>query len=89
MSELVIASNEADAHAAEAVKQHHAALAGALNRHTEALFTTASGRDPAAAEQARRDLVDWCERELSTRTPWPRSRRCTRPRRQPSKGGCS
>ncbi|RYP84490.1 DUF2249 domain-containing protein [Nocardioides guangzhouensis] len=64
MSELVIASNEADAHAAEAVKQHHAALAGALNLHTEALFTTASGRDPAAAEQARRDLVGWCEREL-------------------------
>ena len=64
MSELVIASNEADAHAAEAVRQHHAALAGALNLHTEALFATASGRDPAAAEQARRDLVDWCEREL-------------------------
>jgi uncharacterized protein (DUF2249 family)/hemerythrin-like domain-containing protein len=64
MSELVIASNEADAHAAEAVRQHHAALAGALNLHTEALFTTASGRDPATAEQARRDLVDWCEREL-------------------------
>ena len=30
MSELVIASNEADAHAAEAVKQHHA-LAAALS----------------------------------------------------------
>jgi hypothetical protein len=28
MSELVIASSEADAHAVEAVRQHHAALAG-------------------------------------------------------------
>ena len=64
MSELVIASNEADAHAAEAVRQHHAALAGDLTLHTEALFTAASGRDLAAAERARRDLVDWCEREL-------------------------
>jgi uncharacterized protein (DUF2249 family) len=64
MSELVIASNEADAHAAEAVKQHHAALARALNLRTEALFRAAAGRDPAAAEHARRDLVDWCEHEL-------------------------
>ena len=31
MSELVIVSNEADAHAAEAVKQHHASLAAALS----------------------------------------------------------
>ena len=31
MSELVIASNEADSHATEAVKQHHAALAPALS----------------------------------------------------------
>ncbi len=64
MSELVIASNQEDAHAAEAVKQHHAALAGALNLHTETLFTAATAGGPAAAEQARRDLVDWCEREL-------------------------
>ncbi len=64
MSELVIASNEAEAHAAEAVRQHHAGLAGALTLRTEALFAAASGRDLAAAERARRDLVDWCEREL-------------------------
>lgn len=64
MSELVIASSEADANAAEAVKQHHAVLAGALRMRTEALFTAASQRDTAAAETARRDLVDWCEREL-------------------------
>lgn len=64
MSELVIASNEADAHAAEAVKQHHAALAAALSLRTEALLTAACQRDAAAAEHARRDLVGWCEREL-------------------------
>ena len=64
MSELVIASSEADAHAAEAVRQHHAALAGALSLRAEALLTAASQRDAFAAEQARLDLVDWCEREL-------------------------
>ena len=64
MSELVIASNGADAHAAEAVKQHHAALAAALSLRTEALLTAACQRDAAAAEHARRDLVGWCEREL-------------------------
>ena len=64
MSELVIASSEADANAAEAVRQHHAALAGALGLRTEALFSAASRRDPSAARTARQDLVDWCEREL-------------------------
>jgi len=64
MSELVIASSEADASAAEAVKQHHAVMAGALRLRTEALFTAASHRDTPAAEIARRDLIDWCEREL-------------------------
>ena len=64
MSELVIASSEADAHAAEAVVQHHAAMAGALGLRAEALLAAASTRDTGAAEQARRDLVDWCEQEL-------------------------
>jgi uncharacterized protein (DUF2249 family) len=64
MSELVFASNEAEAHAAEAINQHHAAMAGALHLRTEALFAAASTRETEAAEQARRELVDWCEREL-------------------------
>lgn len=64
MSELVIASSEADAHAAEAVTQHHAVMAGALRLRIETLFTTASQRDADAGDAARRDLVDWCEREL-------------------------
>ena len=64
MSELVIASSEADANAAEAVVQHHAVMAGALSLRTEALIAAASTLDTEAAEQARRDLVGWCEREL-------------------------
>lgn len=64
MFEAVIASSEADAKAAEAVVQHHATMAGALSMRTEALFAAASTRDTEVAEQARRDLVGWCEREL-------------------------
>lgn len=36
MSELVSASNEADAHAADAVSQHHSAMAGAFRLRTGA-----------------------------------------------------
>jgi uncharacterized protein (DUF2249 family) len=64
MSELVIATSEADATAAQAVEQHHAEMAGALRQRVETLFTAASQRDNAAAESARRDLVDWCEGDL-------------------------
>jgi len=59
MSELVIASSEADTYAAEAVKQHHATMAGALSLRIDALFTVAAQRDTAAAEAARRKLIDW------------------------------
>lgn len=64
MSELAIASSEADAHAAEAVKSHHAAMSGALRVRTEVLVDAAARSDTSAAENARRDLVDWCQREL-------------------------
>ena len=63
MSELIIASSEADAQAAEAVTHHHAVLAGALRQRTEALLV-ATRDDSTAAVTARRDLVDWCRREL-------------------------
>src|SRR5512139_4083739 len=63
MDKVVIASNEADARAAEAVEQHHAQMAGALAARVEALVLAASDRDDAAAE-ARSELADWCEREL-------------------------
>ena len=64
MDKLVIASNEADARAAEAVEQHHAQMAGALGARVEALVSAAAARDDQAAGKAREDLVSWCEHEL-------------------------
>jgi uncharacterized protein (DUF2249 family) len=64
MSELVVASTEADANAAEAVLQHHAELAGALTLRVEALLTAVALPETSAAERARRELVSFCESEL-------------------------
>lgn len=64
MTELVIASSQADAEAVEAVKQHHAELAGALRLRVEALLAASATGDRPAAAAARQDLVAWCEREL-------------------------
>ena len=64
MNDVVIASTEADARAAEAVEQHHAQLAGALAAQVETLVSAAAGRDDQAAAAARSDLAAWCEREL-------------------------
>lgn len=64
MSELLLASTEADARAAEAVEQHHAAMAGALRLAVDTLLAEAVRSDAAGAEAARRDLVAWCDREL-------------------------
>lgn len=64
MSELLLASTEADARAAEAVEQHHAAMAGALRLAVDTVLAEAVHSDAAAAEAARRDLVAWCDREL-------------------------
>lgn len=64
MENVVFASNEADARAAEAVEQHHAQMAGALAARVESLVSAASSGSYDAASSARRDLVDWCEREL-------------------------
>ncbi len=60
---VVLASSPDDAAAAEAVEQHHAALAGALSAHVQALLNAAAAA-PADVEQARRALVAWCDREL-------------------------
>ena len=60
---VVIASNEAEAAAVASVEQHHAQLAGALSLRVEALLLAAASGDPAA-EHERRELVDWCNREL-------------------------
>jgi uncharacterized protein (DUF2249 family)/iron-sulfur cluster repair protein YtfE (RIC family) len=65
MSDVVIASNQADAEAAEAVVQHHAQMSGALSAYVEGLVEAAGRRaDLIAAGLARTELVDWCRREL-------------------------
>ena len=64
MNDVVIASTEADAGAAEAVERHHAEMVGALTLAVESL--TAATRDGRgeAAEERRLDLVRWCREEL-------------------------
>jgi uncharacterized protein (DUF2249 family) len=62
-NDVVIASNEAEAAAVAAVEQHHAQLAGALSRRVETLLGSVASVDPAADHQ-RRELVEWCNREL-------------------------
>lgn len=64
MTELMIASTEADARAAEAVEQHHAAMDGELRVAVHTILAEATRSDAVAAEAARRDLVAWCDREL-------------------------
>jgi uncharacterized protein (DUF2249 family) len=60
---VVIASNEAEAAAVAAVEQHHAQLSGALRLRVEALVGAVATGD-RAAERERRELVEWCNREL-------------------------
>lgn len=64
MKDVVIATNEADAHAAEAVEQHHAQLAGTLTIRVEALLAAALRQDTDAARVAKSELVDWAQQEL-------------------------
>ncbi|MGB8651904.1 MAG: DUF2249 domain-containing protein [Mycobacteriales bacterium] len=64
MDDIVIASTEADAHAAEAVEQHHAQLAGELAHRVEVLVAAASAQDGALTAAATAELAGWCEREL-------------------------
>lgn len=64
MDKVVIASNEADARAAEAVEQHHAQMAGTLAVRVEALLGAAAAGEQEKAAAARGELAAWCEREL-------------------------
>lgn len=64
MSTVVVASNEQDSQAVEAVMQHHAELAGALGRHIEKALNTAISGDQHAAEKAKQALLKWCDTEL-------------------------
>jgi Hemerythrin HHE cation binding domain len=62
MSTVGVATSPADVHAVEAVKNHHARLAGALAVQVEAVLEAAArGGLPGAASDA---LVRWCEAEL-------------------------
>ena len=64
MSTVVVATSAEDAQAVEAVKDHHAQLAGALAVQVEALVDAASRGDLPAAGVAGEALVRWCEAEL-------------------------
>lgn len=64
MNDVVIASTEADARAADAVEQHHAEMAGALTLAVEGLTAAARAGRGAEAEERRLELVRWCRQEL-------------------------
>ena len=64
MSTVVVATSAADAQAVEAVKSHHAQLAGALAVQVEALVDAASRGDLPGAGAASEALVRWCDAEL-------------------------
>jgi len=64
MSTVVISTSAADAQAVEAVKDHHAQLAGALAVQVEALVDAASRGDLPGSGAAGEALVRWCEAEL-------------------------
>jgi uncharacterized protein (DUF2249 family)/iron-sulfur cluster repair protein YtfE (RIC family) len=64
VTDVVIASNEADARAAEAMEKHHAQLSGTLATLVERLVAAASRGHVALAQEARQRLSAWCQREL-------------------------
>jgi uncharacterized protein (DUF2249 family) len=64
MTDLLLASTEADASAAAAIEAHHAEMAGALSLRVAALVTAAAAADAAAAALARDSLVRWCRADL-------------------------
>ena len=64
MTDIVIATSESDARAAQAVEAHHAQLSGALALHTETLVAAAARGDRTRAEDARQALVAWSATEL-------------------------
>lgn len=57
MNDVVVARSSADAAAVEAVRNHHAELAGGLTARVSALV---KGQD----QQTRLDLIQWCDAEL-------------------------
>lgn len=64
MTDVALASNEADAAALDAVEQHHAVMVGALQAHVERLVHAVEQGREADADLARDNLVGWCETEM-------------------------
>ena len=65
MSNVVIASNPQDAHAAERVVGHHAEMLGTLRLLVEHVLAAASApRGATDLVPSRTHLVDWCRSEL-------------------------
>lgn len=61
---VVVASTAEDAAAVEAVRQHHAELAGRLAAHAEHLLKAAGTSDSAAFERARAAAAAFCADQL-------------------------
>src|SRR4029079_7131450 len=64
MNTVVLRTSAADAQAVEAVKDHHAQLAGALAVQVETLIDAADRGDLPGAGAASEALVRWCQAEL-------------------------
>ena len=61
---VVLASTAEDAAAVDAVREHHAELAGRLAAHTEHLLRMVAAADSAAFGQARAAAADFCTEQL-------------------------
>jgi uncharacterized protein (DUF2249 family)/iron-sulfur cluster repair protein YtfE (RIC family) len=81
MTDVVIATSETDARAAEAVEEHHAQMSGTLTALVERLVAAAGRADVADAREARTRLEAWCRDDLlphalaEERTLYPAARR--------------
>jgi uncharacterized protein (DUF2249 family)/iron-sulfur cluster repair protein YtfE (RIC family) len=64
MNDLMVASTEADARAAEAIVAHHAAMDGTLRTHVAQLESAARTGRREDVERARAELVAWCRTDL-------------------------
>lgn len=64
MNTTTIASSQADARAAAAIRSHHAELSGAVLLGVDAVLSSAAHGSTPGALQAARTLNEWCEREL-------------------------
>ncbi len=63
MPDIALASSEAEAHAVEAIESHHAELVGGLHTRVSRLVQAAQD-SPSDLNDARTDLVDWCDEEI-------------------------